>query len=822
MTLWVTSFYTEEYKWSAELLRHTALSIGQADKVKLYRPKDINDFTQAYPAIFHEGSRGYGYYAWKPHVIMKTMDIMDEGDWLLYSDAAILFESSIKDFLEVNGLSHENAVFFKLGESTRKDYRNELWTKPGVFEAMHASDTCKEHTQLNAGIMLLRKCQKTLTQLGLWQAYCIAPGLIDDSGPPAPREHRHDQSILTTLVASAEDCFNAPKVIVDCTQYGAEDDDPDDLKVRQLVNHHRQKYPALGTTTVITATTGRPELLQCIESVQAQELHCVQHLIVVDGPERAEAAQAIISRFELKHPIHVIQLPYSVGHSGWNAHRVLGAMPYLCETDWVVPLDDDNWLDPSHLINMMRLINTHDLDGSFSLRAIHDKQGNFVCNDDCESLGNFCSSVLGPEDYFCDTSTMMLKRDLAIQLAPLWNSRFRSGEVEADRAFSRALLELPDVRGVPRHTLHYRLGGGEGSVQAEFFQRGNAARHHDFSKPIIYLFHFNHQATKRTLEVLHDDSRCHCYDEWQMTLCKGLKDEYNLVDGYEHRMIPPGSTVLCHLCNPHDMPLQTVLSRSDLKRVCYTLESPNQRHAAQWERSFLRKHFDVLLTYWRPLLEDNNLKTVPCLHNTHHIDLSNPLDREVGLRHNVGKDRSVCMVLENRPTEGEYAIGGIKLHAQDHLRAHYVKDLREATVFGVNWDKADLGSGVTVAHSRHRDDDPHSSVDHMQRHTFALIIENCDAAGYVSEKIFSAFSAGCIPLYYDAGNNNELTDIPRDMYIDVSKFLTSTALQEHLDRLTDEDITRMRQTIYSKRESVLSKRSIQAYATAVNEAISLL
>jgi len=178
------------------------------------------------------------------------------------------------------------------------------------------------------------------------------------------------------------------------------------------------------------------------------------------------------------------------------------------------------------------------------------------------------------------------------------------------------------------------------------------------------------------------------------------------------------------------------------------------------------------------------------------------------------------MVLENRSTEGEYKIGGIKLHAQDYLRAHYVKDLREATVFGLNWDKGDLGPGVTVEHSKHRNDDPKSSVDHMQHHTFALIVENCDAAGYVSEKIFDAFSAGCIPLYYDAGNNNELTNIPRDMYIDVSKVLTSNALQEHIDRLADDDIERMRTTIYAKREEVLSRVSVQAYAAAVDKALA--
>ena len=829
--IWLTSFCTPEFRWSAELLRHTALHTGGVDRVKLWTPEDIKAFTDAHPAIFHGGSRGFGYFAWKPFVITETLKLLNDDDWLVYCDSAIMFEAGVRDYLQRNGLLQEEAVLFTLGEARTKGYSNGDWTKPAVVEYMNVHpDVAREH-QLNAGICMFRKTRQTEAFMQAWLRVCLEPGMVDDSGPPAPREHRHDQSILSLMSAQALRTWSSfppgvgykPRMLVDCTQYGVDDEDHDALAIRTLVDHHRRKYPPMATTTVITSSLGRSELRQCVQSVQAQELPCVEHLIVADGPRAREAVRQVARDFEYKHPIHVIELPYNVGHSGYNGHRVFGSMPYLCESDYISLLDDDNWLDPEHLLDMMRVVNKQSLDGSFSLRTIHDKDGTYLRDDACESLGNFTPSILAPDDWFCDTSTMLVGRDLAIQLAPLWNSRFRSGGLEADRAFSRAFLKH-NVVGVPRHSLHYRLGGGEGSVTQDFFRRGNQVRRLDFHRPIIYLFHFKPTATKRALEVLWDDSRSYAYDEWQMSLCKGLRDEYNLLDGYVCQdAIPPGSTVLCHLCNPGDMPLHTIFSRLDLRRICYTLESGNVRHAAQWDRVFLEKYFDVLLTYWHPKLSDPTTKTVPCLHNTHHLDLSNPHDREAGLRDNLGGlSRSVCMVLENRGTQGEYKIGGLKLHAQDHLRAHYVKDLRNATVFGVHWDEADLGPGVTVGHSLHRDHDPRSSVDHMQKHTFALIVENCDARGYVSEKILASFSAGCIPLYYDAGNNDDFTAIPRDMYIDISGILTSTALQEHLDRLTDEDIESMRQSIYAKREAVLGRRSIQAYASAVEEAVALL
>lgn len=818
--VWVTAFSTAAYRWSAELLRHTALSVGGADHVVLWTPEDIKDYTDAHTIIFRDGARGYGFFAWKPEIMLKTMELMADEDWLMAVDAGIMFEGSIKPYIEAAGTGH--SVFFRVGEAERHNYINSEWTKPDTFDIMGCQDDkYKNCYQVLGGVCMFRKCPETISFLENWRRWCVTEAITDD-GCAAPQAHRHDQSILTCLVQQCS-CVNT-LIMRDCSQFGKDDPGDNGLthpqKLPTLLNIHRKQFPKLGTTTVITATTGRDTLQECIQSVQAQTLHCVEHLIVADGPEASHQVETILKSFKHKHPIHVLQLPYSIGKNGWNGHRVFGAAPYLCDSDYVTFLDDDNWVDPDHLLKMMRVIRNQRQDASFSLRQIHNKDGTFLCNDECESLGNFTHSVLGPADFFCDTSTMLLPRDLAIKLAPTWNKRFRSGGEEADRAFSRALLSHKVV-GVPEHTLHYRLGSDNRSVQGEFFQHGNSLRQYNFSNPNLYVFHFNRPATDKALSVLHDNSRSWAYDEWQMTLLKGLPPKYNLMNGFTCAdMIPTGSIVLCNLCNPADIPLQTVFSRTDLKRVCFTLESPNARHAAQWDATFLRKHFDVLLTYWAPLLEHPIMKTVPCLHNTHHLNLNNPLDREAGLRQNRSTGRSVCMVLENRKNQGAYRINGIELHALDHLREHYVKDLSDTTVFGVNWHQAKLGSGVKVGHSKHRSNDSNSSVDHYVGFCFALIIENCDAAGYVSEKLMDSFSAGCIALYY--GNNNDLTDIPTNMYIDISQFADSAAVQKHIDKLTDSDIEALRNNIYKQREQVLAKVSTQAHADKVAEAVAML
>lgn len=819
MRIWVTTFATRPYRHSADLLRDTAVSVGKADKVIVQTPKDLKSSYDK-----QESSRGFGFYAWKPEVIRNVMNMAMYGDWIVYCDSTMTFESSLKPYLQAAG---ESMLFFRLGEAVQKNYRNGLWTKPGTFNELKKTGVCggdvaryEDCYQLNASVCIFRKHHDSERFLQNWHEACLIPAAINDGGPPAPRDHRHDQSILTILAHNPSFCRYV-KIVRDCNQYGLKDPPvgDDEPRLTMLVDHHRKRYGRLCTTTVITATTGRSTLRECILSVQQQSLPSVKHLVVVDGPQHLEAVQRIVKEFEHQRPLHVLTLPYSVGHSGWNGHRVFGSAPYLCESDLVSFVDDDNTFSRDHLLNMMRLCHMHDLDGAFSLRSIHAPDMTFVCNDSCESLGSFAPSVLSDDDFFVDTSCMMVKRDVAIRLAPLWNSRFRSGAVEADRAFSKALLSL-NVRGVPQHTVQYRLGGSQGSVTADFFKQGNGRTRYDFDKPILYVFHFNEAATHRAMMLLHDDSRCLAFYEWQMTLLKGLRSSYNIINGYVcQEFLQPGSIVLANMCNPGDLLLNSVFSRTDLKRICYTLESPNARHAAQWSADFLARHFDVLLTYWQPLLDNPRLKTVPCLHNTHHLDLSNPHDRQQGLRENRGVGRSVCMVLESRQTKGEYVIDGVTLHAQDYLREHYVKDLKDATVFGVNWSNAQLGPGVKVGHSKHRNDDAKRSVDHMQEFTFALIIENCDAKNYVSEKCYDAFSAGSIPLYYDAGNNDELTDIPRDMYVDIKPFQTSQQLQQHIDNLTDDDIRSLQNNIYTKREVLLSRVSVQSHAAAVSEAV---
>jgi len=218
--------------------------------------------------------------------------------------------------------------------------------------------------------------------------------------------------------------------------------------------------------TVITPTTGTSYLRKTLDSVREQTYKNVQHLVVVDGNH--PKATVILQDYP---NVDVIKLPYATGTERYNGHRIYGAATYLAKGDYVCFLDEDNWLDPNHVESLIKVIQSGN-QWAFSLRKIIDKDGNYVCNDDCESLGKWQSCL---NDYFVDVGCYFFPKPLALQLTPIWYRKAREpGVPEVDRMLIHVLREnnlTCDTNYM--YTLNYRTGNTERSVQKEFFLHNN-------------------------------------------------------------------------------------------------------------------------------------------------------------------------------------------------------------------------------------------------------------------------------------------------------------------------------------------------------------
>jgi len=224
--------------------------------------------------------------------------------------------------------------------------------------------------------------------------------------------------------------------------------------------------------TIITPTTGSEQLADAVRSVENQTYENIQYLVVIDGKEREEKTRQVLDSLSCTR-YSLITLPQVTGYEQYNGHRIYGAMTYIAEGEYLCFLDQDNWYEPNHVETLVETVSNKVW--AYSLRKIVDQSGNYICNDDCESLGKW-KSVLN--DNFVDVGCFLLPKLLALRFSPGWYRRARhpQEQPEVDRLLSQLLLnqipkEQSDTNGL--YTLNYRVASRSDSVQAAFFQNGN-------------------------------------------------------------------------------------------------------------------------------------------------------------------------------------------------------------------------------------------------------------------------------------------------------------------------------------------------------------
>ena len=199
---YLISFANEKFKKSQVLLEKSAYKYG-IDKVINYSPSDYlnTEFYFENKEILDK-TRGCGYWLWKPWIILKTLEIMNENDFLLYSDSgAQIINKPDKLFKLCKKKKH--LILF----SNSPQQKNILWTRRSVFESIEGAgleENYLNQTGLTASFIVVQKNEFNLKFLNEWFNYCKNPELLLDvvdktNEYPEFIEHRHDQSILSLL-----------------------------------------------------------------------------------------------------------------------------------------------------------------------------------------------------------------------------------------------------------------------------------------------------------------------------------------------------------------------------------------------------------------------------------------------------------------------------------------------------------------------------------------------------------------------------------------------------------------------------------------------
>lgn len=167
---------------------------------RVYTDVDFSvDFMNEAKKLFMH-KRGYGYWIWKPYIILDEMNTMNFGDWLVYSDS--MYKATGDLAMLIN---QQKTVNCFLNKPNDRLHEEEKWTKADLFIEMNMTRGIKGQPIIWAGFLILQKTPEVIDLIREWLAIGFKVHTIDDSpsimAAESPRfiEHRHDQSILSLL-----------------------------------------------------------------------------------------------------------------------------------------------------------------------------------------------------------------------------------------------------------------------------------------------------------------------------------------------------------------------------------------------------------------------------------------------------------------------------------------------------------------------------------------------------------------------------------------------------------------------------------------------
>lgn len=204
------AFADTHIQHSPARLLEQAQNFNLFNNIFIYNEHHLStSFIKDFKSYLYPGSRGYGYWVWKPYLIMESLKKIQEGDILLYTD--------IGCHLNSNGLSHflkywkevkNNRSGFLVTKLNQEERQEKTWTKGDLFDYFKVRNNPQitDTPQYQTGIIFIRKCEETIQIIQQWlDVYYYNFHLADDSPSISTnidgfREHRHDQSILSILL----------------------------------------------------------------------------------------------------------------------------------------------------------------------------------------------------------------------------------------------------------------------------------------------------------------------------------------------------------------------------------------------------------------------------------------------------------------------------------------------------------------------------------------------------------------------------------------------------------------------------------------------
>ncbi len=191
--------FAKAQKWNLE----TALRWG-ADKIIGYTPKDIDEEFRERNKEILAAKKGNGFYLWKPYFLNKAYKELQDGDYLIYTDAGSIYVNRIQYLIDCMEKEKMDIMTFSL----EKEMLERKYNKRDAFVLMGCDSPEYANTpQSIGGYVVLKKSPFVEKFLKEDLEYAQDPRIITEQentqGKPNYPDfivHRHDQAIWSLMV----------------------------------------------------------------------------------------------------------------------------------------------------------------------------------------------------------------------------------------------------------------------------------------------------------------------------------------------------------------------------------------------------------------------------------------------------------------------------------------------------------------------------------------------------------------------------------------------------------------------------------------------
>jgi hypothetical protein len=142
--------------------------------------------------------RGFGYWIWKPYLILKTLQSIPEDEVMIYADACSRPDENLQQFID------RARQYGIAGYELR--YPQVVYTKRDAYLLMGAEDQFRNPRlrQRSATVLALSNTRAVRQFVAQWLQMCEMERALTDVPSIEPNhpsfvEHRHDQSIFSVL-----------------------------------------------------------------------------------------------------------------------------------------------------------------------------------------------------------------------------------------------------------------------------------------------------------------------------------------------------------------------------------------------------------------------------------------------------------------------------------------------------------------------------------------------------------------------------------------------------------------------------------------------